>query len=144
MKGPAISISRATNRGSTRSNRTGSVIEFQTVYALVSLNAPSQCSPKGTSGFPASAPMISAKSERAGSQDSPTPTIETSPALPFWRKSEYLTLDNAAQMYSSNLARKSSSLPRNLLVSQVRTGASSITTYVVRSPSGCWISYARI
>jgi hypothetical protein len=45
--------------GSQRSNRTGSVTESQIAKAFVSLKAPSQCSPNGTSGLPDSAPAVS-------------------------------------------------------------------------------------
>jgi len=67
---------------------------------------------------PADCPILHLSSQcytaSEGERYIPTPTIEISPALPFAKKSEYLTVDNAAQMYSSNLARRSSSLPRNL------------------------------
>lgn len=78
---------------------------------------------------------------RLEGRDIPTPTIDISPALPLAKKSEYFTVDNAAQMYSSNRARKSSSLPRNLgLAFPLFDG---VYTYVVRCPSGWIVSFAR-
>ena len=89
--------------------------EFHIAYALVSLKAVNQCSPNGDKTFVPSGPTFISYVHDQGLKSLPTPEIEMSPALLFCKKSEYLTVDRAAQMYSSNRKRRSSSLPRNLI-----------------------------
>lgn len=99
---------RISHLGSQMSNKTGSVHASHSSNAFVFLNAPSHCSENGWSTFPSP----------------PTPVIPISAARLLARNSAYLSDASAAQMYSSNRLRRSSSLPLNLLAVSPRRNTS--------------------